>query len=126
MFYALPVLNGILPIKYWNHLFLLVFAVYHLLQERIRETEVMIAEQALKKFVREFQGLYGTANVSFNVHLMTHLAASVRNWGPRWATSTFSFQSFNGTLLTYFSGTTHVPVQIMKRYLREKSLTKKR
>ncbi|KAK0144391.1 hypothetical protein N1851_017239 [Merluccius polli] len=99
--------------------------VYHLLQERIRDAEVVIAEQALNKFVREFQGLYGTANVSFNVHLMTHLAASVRNWGPLWATSTFSFESFNGTLLTYFNGTTHVPVQIMKRYLREKSLTKK-
>ena len=125
LFYALPVLNGILPRKYWNHLFLLVFAVYHLLQEMIRDAEVVIAEQALKKFVREFQGLYGTANVSFNVHLMTHLAASVRNWGPLWATSTFSFESFNGTLLTYFNGTTHVPVQIMKRYLREKSLTKK-
>nr|XP_055061257.1 uncharacterized protein LOC129444550 [Misgurnus anguillicaudatus] len=122
LFYALPVLNGILPRKYWNHLFLLVFAVYHLLQERIREAKVVIA---LKKFVREFQGLYGTANVSFNVHLMTHLAASVRNWGPLWATSTFSFEFFNGTLLTYFNGTTHVPVQIMKRYLRERSLTKK-
>lgn len=81
MFYALAVLNGILPRKLLNHLFLLVFAVYHLLQERIREVEVVIAQQALKTFVREFQGLYGTANVSFNVHLMKHLAG-VRNWGP--------------------------------------------
>lgn len=47
------------------------------------------------------------------------------NWGPLWATSTFSFESFNGTLLKYFNGTTHVPVQIMKRYLRGKSLEKK-
>lgn len=125
LFYGLAVLNGILPRKYWNHLFLLVFAVYHLLQERIREGDVAIAEQALKKFVREFEGLYGTANVSFNVHLLTHLAASVRNWGPLWATSTFSFESFNGTLLKYFNGTTHVPVQIMKRYLRGRSLEKK-
>lgn len=56
---------------------------------------------------------------------MTHLAASVKNWGPLWATSTFSFKSFNGTMLKYFNGTTHVPFQIMKRYLRGRSVTKK-
>ena len=56
MFYALPVLNGILPRKYWNHLFLLVFAMYHLLQERIREGDVTIAEQALKNLSENLRG----------------------------------------------------------------------
>ncbi len=95
LFYSLPILNGVLMKKYWNHLFLLVFALHILLQH------------------------------SFNVHLWTHLAESVRNWGPLWATSTFSFESFNCTLLKYFSGTTHVPVQIVKTFLRWKSLQKR-
>ncbi|XDV23432.1 hypothetical protein PO909_028010 [Leuciscus waleckii] len=123
LFYSLPVLCGILSKKYWNHLFLLVFGIYTLLQEKIQMVDIDNAEKALKKFVMEFQKLYGTENMSFNVHLMTHISASVRNWGPLWATSTFSFESFNGTLLKFFNGTTHVQQQIVKRFLKWRDLT---
>lgn len=125
LFYALPVLSGILSKKYWNHLFLLVFGIYSLLQETISMVEVDSAENALKKFVMEFEKLYGKDNMTFNVHLMTHISASVRNWGPLWATSTFSFESFNGTLLKFFNGTTHVQQQIVKRFLKWRDLTTK-
>lgn len=83
------------------------------------------AEKTLKKFVMEFQKLYGTENMSFTLHLMTHISASVRNWGALWATSTFSFESFNGTLLKFFNGTTHVQQQIGKRFLKWRDLTNK-
>lgn len=125
LFYALPVLCGVLSKKYWNHLFLLVFGIYTLLQEKIQMVDIDNAEKALKKFVMEFQKLYGKENMTFNVHLMTHISASVRNWGPLWATSTFSFESFNGTLLKYFNGTTHVQQQIVKRFLKWRDLTNK-
>lgn len=125
LFYSLPVLSGVLMKKYWNHLFLLVFALHILLQQTVKLSEVSTAEIALKKFVIQFEVLYGIKNVSFNVHLLTHLAASVKNWGPLWATSTFSFESFNGTLLKYFNGTTHVPVQMVKKFLKWKSLRKR-
>lgn len=52
-----------------------------------------------------------------------HLAASVRDWGPLWATSTFPYESFNGRLLKFFNGTTHVSTQIVKRFLRWQSLS---
>lgn len=42
---------------------------------------VGLAEQFLRKFVLNFEKRYG-ANASFNVHLLLHLAAGVRNWGP--------------------------------------------
>lgn len=125
LFYALPIMNGILKKKFWNHLFLLVFAMQILIQDAIKVSDVDVAERALRKFVFDFERLYGAANVSFNVHLMAHLAASVRNWGPLWATSTFPFESFNGTLLKFFNGTTHVPTQIIKRFLRWRSLSRK-
>lgn len=125
LFYALPVLSGILKKKYWSHLFLFVFAIHTLLQDAIKVTHVDIAEQALRKFVHNFEKLYGARNVSFNVHLLMHLAASVHNWGPLWATSTFPFESFNGTLLNFFNGTTHVSDQIVKRFLRWRGLSTK-
>lgn len=125
LFYSLLILNGVLKKKYWNHLSLLVFALHILLQQQFKRCEVSVAEIALKKFVIQFEVLYGIKNVSFNVHLLTHLADSVKNWGPLWATSTFSFESFNGTLLKFFNGTTHVPVQIVKTFLKWKSLRKR-
>ena len=66
-----------------------------------------MAEQALHKLMFNFEKLYGAASVSFSVHLLMHMAESVRNWGPLWATSTFPFESFNGTLLRFFNGHLH-------------------
>ena len=97
--------------------FSLFFAVYTLLQDEIKTGDIDLAERALKRFTVDFKKLYGTCHMTFNVHLMTHLAASVRNWGPLWATSTFPFEAYNGTLLTFFNGTTHVPIQMANRFL---------
>ena len=33
-----------------------------------------------------------------NVHLLCHLVDCVTNWGPLWAYSCFTFESFNGQL----------------------------
>lgn len=125
LFYALPLLNGVLLRKFWNHLFLFVFAMHILLGEKVKRCDIDVAERALRKFTLQFEKLYGAANMTFNVHLLTHITTSVRNWGPLWATSTFSFESFNGTLLKYFHGTTHVPEQIVRRFLSWRSLTQK-
>lgn len=59
LFYSLLVLKGILPARFWNHLFLLVFGIYTLLQDTIKSESILIAELALKKFVIVFQRLYG-------------------------------------------------------------------
>lgn len=95
------------------------------LEEKLKHCDIEVAERALKKFTMQFEKLYGAANMTFNVHLLIHIATSVRNWGPLWATSTFSFESFNGTLLNYVHGTTHVPEQIVQRFLCWRSLTQK-
>ncbi|XP_038150334.1 uncharacterized protein LOC119789497 isoform X2 [Cyprinodon tularosa] len=117
LFYSLPVLKGILPARFWNHLFLLVFGIYTLLQHTIKTESILVAELALKKFVIVFQRLYGKNNMTFNIHLLTHTAHSVKQWGPLWATSTFSFESNMGTLKKYFNGTQYVPSQIVRTFL---------
>ncbi len=125
LLFALSILNGVLLKNFWIHLFLLVFAMHILLGEKVKRCDIEVAERALKKFTMQFEKLYGAANMKFNVHLLTHIATGVRNWGPLWATSTFSFESFNGTLLHYFHGTTHVPEQIVKSFLCWRNLTLK-
>jgi hypothetical protein len=72
---------------------------------------------ALHKFVFLVAELYGTAQKTYNVHLLTHLAGSVEQWGPLWAYSAFQFEDANGKLLGFFHGTRGVLSQIFKSYI---------
>lgn len=105
LFYSLLILRGALKKKYWNNL-LLCFCCAQSSSEKKKACDIDLAARALKKFTVDFERLYGTCNMSFNVHLMTHLAASAWRWGHLLAISTFPYDSFNGTLLSFFRGTT--------------------
>lgn len=67
------------------------------------------AHMALCEFVILAESLYGKQEVSFNIHLLTHLAESVRRHGP------FSWRSA-------FKGTHHVTLQIAQNLTRLKEL----
>lgn len=82
LFYSLPVLDGVLQTRYVKHLSLLVSAIFLLLKENVTFQDVNKADDLLFQFVVRFQLLYGEASMTFNVHLLTHLAKSVKLWGP--------------------------------------------
>ena len=56
--------------------------------------------------------------MSFNVHILLHLTESIRNWGPLWCFSAYTFENYNGCLLKLFHGTQAVPQQIVGTILR--------
>ncbi|XP_072170541.1 uncharacterized protein [Diadema setosum] len=122
LYYSPFVLGGLLPLKYLKHWCLLVFAIHILLQAKVSRGTLDSAELALKKFVIGVESLYGKEHISFNIHLLTHLADNVRNWGPLWAASAFSFEANNGKLLQYFHGTQYVPQQISGCFLLWRSI----
>ena len=122
LFYSLFIFQQMLPTKYFKHWLLLSAAIHILLGDDLSLQMIRTAELCLYKFVCEFKDLYGEENVSFNVHLLTHLADSVRNWGPLWGTSAFHFENENGKLLNLYHGTQHVHKQIMKRFFGLKML----
>lgn len=74
------------------------------------------ADKLLKKFHLRFNSLYGTQQMVYNVHLISHLADCVRNCGPLWAYSNFAFEDYNGVLKDYINGTTDVEKQITSKY----------
>lgn len=82
LFYSLPVLQRILPKKFVDHWALLVDAVGILTSRSIVPTDVYYANNCLWQFVRGVKVLYGERHVSYNVHVLLHLADSVYNWGP--------------------------------------------
>ena len=75
---------------------LLVEAVYIMLQNEITITQLDHADRLLHIFVAKTEALYGKEAMTFNVHQLLHLAASVRDWGPLWSHSGFPFESGNG------------------------------
>lgn len=56
------------------------------------------AEQLLLEFVGKVETLHGKEFVSFKVHLTSHLALSVLNWGPVLTHSTFMYENYNQNL----------------------------
>lgn len=117
LFYALPCLEGYLAEPYLTHFSLLVSAVYKLSKSQITRMEVEEAYVQLKKFVSEYEGLYGLENMLYNVHLHNHLAESVHNFGPLWNFSLFPFESANGHLAKLANGTVACVNQICSKYL---------
>ena len=117
IFYSLVVLQGILPHPFLNHYFLFVYGIYTLLGDSISRSSICLGEVCLTKFVIKIEELYGLSSCKFNVHCLTHLAHCVKDCGPLWATSTFTFESHNHVLISMFHGTQCVPQQITATFL---------
>lgn len=109
LYYSIPTLKGILPDRYLTHWARFVKALALPLTDSVTSQQIVEAEILLRMFVIEMKDLYGIHNVSFNVHLSLHLAQSVRDWGPLWAHSAFTFESYNHSLLKMIKNTQGVP-----------------
>ncbi|XP_052212666.1 uncharacterized protein LOC127831685 [Dreissena polymorpha] len=112
LFYSLPVLNGILPETYLKHFSLIVEAIYILLGEGITNEDIERADHLLNVFVKTVDALYDSSVLGLNIHNLLHLCDCVRKWGPLWAWSCFSFESFNGEIKKTIHGTGSVCKQV--------------
>ncbi|XP_040073852.1 uncharacterized protein LOC120846228 [Ixodes scapularis] len=122
-YYAIPCLKGCLPERYLKHFALLSNGIYILLKNSISRSGVNEADILLTQFVCGVQELYGSHAMTFNVHVLSHMAKSVKEWGPLWAHSAFPFESGNGFLLKLSKGTRKVPLQIAKNLLLYRSVS---
>ncbi|KAG8171808.1 hypothetical protein JTE90_006165, partial [Oedothorax gibbosus] len=112
LYFSVPVFRPILNGTYFEHHMLLVYGISILLKENISHSELVLAEHALWHYVYLFQQLYGKRHMSANVHNLLHLADSVRDLGPLWASSCFGWESVNGFLIKCVHGTQYVQTQI--------------
>lgn len=125
--YYLPVvLQGFVPSVYLKHIRQFSAALYTLLKEKIAVEEVDEAEEFLLSFVKDHQELFGKDNMVMVIHLLKHLAQSVRKLGPLWAHSAFAFERNNGRLLKWVNGTSDVVHQISAKYILSKAIAQQR
>ncbi|KAK3930290.1 Sodium/potassium/calcium exchanger 1 [Frankliniella fusca] len=111
-YFSVVVLLGILPDPYWEHHCKVVSAVALLSQESVSPEEIDTADELLHMYVRDFEGLYGLRYMGLNVHQLLHLSMNVKNLGPLWVYSCFTFESLNGGLSRLVHGTRHAALQI--------------
>lgn len=122
LLYYLPVaLDGILKKKYLDHFLLLSTSIYKLLTPAISNEDIIIAENNLKKFGREYEQLYSKESMTMNVHLLTHMVFCVRNLGPLWTQSMFAFESNNATFSRYVKASKDVLSELSTKYMIHKS-----
>lgn len=114
-------LSGMLESKYIRHFNLLCSAIYTLSKPSISREEIEQARFKLKEFADDFEILYGTSNVTLNLHLLRHLTAAVENLGPLWATTAFGFEANNGVVAKANTCTSNILNQLVWKYSIKKS-----
>lgn len=117
LFYALPSLSGILPERFLKHFSLLSQTVFLLLKTSVSKQDVTKCSKMITQFVRNCVPLYGAPAATYNMHLLLHLPKSVEMLGPLWSSSTFPFESKNGSVLKLITAARYVPHQIGERCL---------
>lgn len=120
--YLPVVLSGILNKKYVVHLRLLSSAIFILLKKSISLNELNDVAKSLKKYVEQFEILYGKSSITMNIHLLLHMVQAVRNHGRLWCQSTFGFETNNGKLVKNVKGTKNILKQISERYILRKKI----
>lgn len=91
--YVYPILHGILPHKYLDHIMQLSTSIFCLLDQNLTLENISSCDKTLKKFIRRFEIVYGLNNMTYNVHLLGHLANSARNFGAVYNSSLFPYES---------------------------------
>lgn len=120
--YCIPCLTGVLQLKYLEHFSLFCESVYLLTMCEISMDAISQAGDMLEEFVLQVHVLYGAEAMTFNVHLMTHLAKSVEMSGPLWATSAFPFEAGIHTIQKLIKGPRGVLRQVTKKVLINNSI----
>lgn len=103
-----------------HHIALLSEAMHYINNDSITPSDLDRAEELLKEYVDLFQKYFGITNMSSNIHLISHLVQCIRNWGPAWGYSAFTFEVWNKKLLDQLTSSHCRAEQIITRFLMKK------
>lgn len=113
LYFGGPVLHGILDKDRFSHYLLLVDSMHILLKCGSTDKDLDKAESLLIRFCSRFENLYERCFLRLNVHQLLHLPDCVRNLGPLYTHSCFSFESKNGIVLKMIRGSQSIDTQII-------------
>ena len=121
LLYSVPVLNGIIPDKFFALIMILSIFVRSYTSRNMM-SGTFIASKLIDTFCDLFQDFYGIVNCSSNLHSLRHLAEQIRFYGSLANTSAFAFEDFIGYLKSSSHGTKDASFQVLQEYVAEKSI----
>ena len=101
-----------LPTNYYMHLVLYILFLRLLTSDDIDNSDIELAYRLILCFVSKYEDLYGTDDLTFNLHAHLHLPAQVHQYGPINKVSAFAFEGFFHFCKYLFSGTRNIDKQI--------------
>lgn len=122
LFYNLIVFMDIVPQDRLAHFGLLSYAIFLLMQKSISEQQLELASELIVTYVFLFEEFYGETSMCLNVHLLLHLITAVRNQGPLWTISCYSFEGLNGSFMSMQKSACHVTKEIVRKFKLFKNL----
>ena len=117
MLFSLICLHGVLPVQHiecWRNFIqmCLLFCTPTITLNDVKEANAIAT-----KFGKEFEALYGKQRVTPNMHLHTHLAECILDYGPVYSFWLYSFERYNGILGSYHTNQKSIEIQVMRKFL---------
>lgn len=122
VFYSIIMMKGLLKPKYLAHWSLLSKCTYILLKKTVTMTEVDEVQTLLLTYSYFFQKYFGRENMRYNIHLLSHVAEGVRNYGPIWNHNSFIYEAKNRYIRALSKNPNTVALEIAKKFLIYRSL----
>lgn len=112
LYYALPILKGVVDDQHFDHFATLVAAVQYLNSDCVTPDCLSKADALICKYVSYYEDLYGKKNMTLNLHLLLHLVELVKEHGPLFLFACFPMEGINGIVLDLVHGTRFAEMQI--------------
>lgn len=110
-------LKNIISVLHYNNFMLLHCTITILIREEYCKKYNSVSKLLIRTFIEEFEDLYGKVNMTYNIHLLSHLPDDCMNNGPLDNFSAFKFESFLGTLKNFVKSPYKPIQQIYNRIL---------
>ena len=114
--------KNILPEKFYDHYLLYVLFVRILSKPSISNANIVYASELIHRFVSEFKDLYGTENMTFNLHCHLHLPMQVLKFGGFDKLNVFPLEGYFKTCRALYFGTTGIAEQILRNTAKKHQL----
>lgn len=90
----------------------------------VSDEEIEKAFLLFQLFTLRIPSLYGAEHVSYNVHILQHIAEFSKYWGAPWAYSTFIYEDTAGHLKNHNHGTKGIDNQVFSGFIQRKTFRK--
>ncbi len=95
IYFAIPVFYEEIDDSLFQHLLLLIIALEHLLEKKIKVSELETIDLLLNKFVSQLTQFYDEHIMLSGMHELLHLVQQTRETGPLNMTSCYPFEELN-------------------------------